>query len=436
MNVPNVLSEYNNGSHNASIPFLWIQVSQVWACIVATVGVSGNLLTIGIIIWQMTFWRGGGPRHTTSLPAIISRAKRTPLIPKEGYTLLLLNLSVCDLLYCGINLPVTVYTYSYAFTEETPSTSFCSGAAFARYTIALMEWLSMALIVVQRCVDLRRSRRMRFFKPKPTVVLISIVWVLSILPQSIFMFFNGGVYSYDKDTFKCDIETRLGILFFFALETPVPLVTTFIAASSLVYQIWKNVKTLQREGMPDELIKVRYKSMVKSVTLISALLLMFFISVTPMAIYSTLTMIEKNPDVPLGIAIFMIYWIQYGVNFLIYIARNENFQRAFSQVLSGPRCSSSSNDRQSPKLRHLGQISHLISSISISTPYRSSLESVQLRRESPGHRDRTKKDLRRIQCNRLSASSLLSCNSATYERHVSTTTNITEVSYNAANESD
>ncbi|XP_066980057.1 2-oxoglutarate receptor 1-like [Macrobrachium rosenbergii] len=389
MNVPNVLCEYNDGFNNASIPYLWIRVSQVWACIVATVGISGNILTIGIIIWQMTFWRKGCITRTRSLPAVISRAKRTPLIPKEGYTLLLLNLSVCDLLYCGINLPVTVYTYSYAFTEETPSTSFCSVAAFLRYTIALMEWLSLALIALQRCVDLRRSRGVRFFKPKPTIVLIGIVWILSILPQSIFIFFTK--------------KTLRSILYFLS--------------------------------RPDELIKERYRSMIKSVTLISALLLMFFICVTPVAIYSTLRIVKKETEVPLGIVIFMIYWIQYGVNFLLYIARNGNFQRAFRQVLSVPRCSSCSNDRQSPKLLHLGQRSHLISNASISTlyEYRSPMESVHLR-ESSDHRDRAKKELRGIHCNRLSASSLLSCNSANYDTCVSTRTNTTQVSYNTASE--
>ncbi|XP_068238145.1 protein trapped in endoderm-1-like [Palaemon carinicauda] len=313
----------------------WIHSAQVWAICVAVIGIVGNLMSIITIIWQFDLWRRCKQRSPNSLSNNSRyQVHQRPVIPMDGYTMLLLNLSVCDLLYCGVNLPITAYTYSYAFSQRRPSVVFCSGAALFRYFNALVEWQTLTLITVQRCVDLRRSRGRRFFKPKPTMVFIVIIWVASAVPQLIILLPDIGGYGYDHVTFKCDIEGEMARFIFYSLESSLPCLLMPLGCFSIIYQIWCNVRALRKNGAPEDLVMDRFWDMMRSVTLILALLFTFLICVIPICVYNIVCLIRNESHVTLGIFIYMVYWIQYDVNVFLYVARNENFRKAFKQLIA------------------------------------------------------------------------------------------------------
>lgn len=196
---------------------VWIAAAQGWALTVACVGGVGNLLTIFTIAHQLylgSVWRRRSFRHhhhhhyhhqhqqhqqhqqqehqqhhhqprQNAYPYPSVPYGSRPVVVLEGDTLLLLHLSLCDFLYCVINLPLTAYTYSYALQspESQPSQHFCQGAALFRYVNALAEWTTLGLLTVQRCVDLGRLRGARFFRPRPTIIFILAIWVVSFLLQ-------------------------------------------------------------------------------------------------------------------------------------------------------------------------------------------------------------------------------------------------------------
>lgn len=201
---------------------VWIAAAQGWALTVACVGGVGNLLTIFTIAHQLylgSVWRRRSFRHhhhyhhhfhhqqhqhqhqhqqqqqehqqhhhqprQNAYPYHSVAYGSRPVVVLEGDTLLLLHLSICDFLYCVINLPLTAYTYSYALQspESQPSQPFCQGAALFRYVNALAEWTTLGLLTVQRCVDLGRLRGARFFRPRPTLIFILAIWVVSFLLQ-------------------------------------------------------------------------------------------------------------------------------------------------------------------------------------------------------------------------------------------------------------
>ena len=60
----------------------------------------------------------------------------------------MLNLSVGDLLYCVIGLPVFISTYSHGFLPH--SESFCWTMSLLRNWIAYADFLTMAAIALTR----------------------------------------------------------------------------------------------------------------------------------------------------------------------------------------------------------------------------------------------------------------------------------------------
>lgn len=72
--------------------------------------------------------------------------------------------------------------------------------------------------------------------------------------------------------------------------------------------------------------------MLKSTAMLLALLFLFLACVIPICVYSVYTLLDPDPiPVSVGIAIFMIYWIQYGVNFMVYAASNANYRAAYKE---------------------------------------------------------------------------------------------------------
>ncbi|XP_042894125.1 protein trapped in endoderm-1-like [Penaeus japonicus] len=314
----------------------WIRAAQYWAWTVSCVGVVGNLLTIFTIIHQLYLGHLWRQRHRSLYhngTGRLSGALVRPVLPLEGDTLILLHLSLCDFLYCAINLPLTALTYNYAFSDETPSRPFCTGAALFRYGSAFAEWMTLGLLATERCVDLGRSRAARFFRLRCTVFCLVAIWAGSITLQLAIVKSN---FDYDPNTFKCDIVNKAAGMAFYAVETWVPCGLMLTGCFSIVCQLWKHMKKLKNAGMAEDITEKRCKDMVKSTILVLSLLLLFLVCVIPICVYNIKVIMEKDIDsydVPLGIFIFMIYWIQYGVNYLVYAAINANYRRAYKQFI-------------------------------------------------------------------------------------------------------
>ncbi|XP_069185300.1 protein trapped in endoderm-1-like [Procambarus clarkii] len=312
-------------SPDTTVPEAWIVAAQGWAWTVSCVGGVGNLVTISTIAHQLylgRLWR----RHYQCG----HRAGR-PVVALEGDTLLLLHLSFCDFLYCAVNLPLTAITYNYAIglSDTVPSKSFCMCAGLFRYVNALAEWTTLGLLTVQRCVDLGRSRGARFFRPRLTLRFIVAIWLGSVLLQM-----NAIVkdqFNYDSTNYKCDMTNAKGRFYFFCLESLLPCCLMFTGSLSIIFQIWRNTRMLRAAGMAQDLVRQRFHRMLRSTALLLGLLLLYLICVIPVCVYRALTLADNINRVPLGIAIYMNYWTEYGINFLVYAASNANYRKAYKQ---------------------------------------------------------------------------------------------------------
>lgn len=160
---------------------IYFRVAQVWACVICALGSAGNLLTLATGVHQLCL-KGRRRSHES-----VERRRATPAIRMEADNLLLLHLSLCDFLYCVVNLPIIAVNYELALSgaspSEYPSEEFCTVTVVFRYLNAIVEWMTLGLLAVERCLDMGRVRTNRIFTPTKTCVLLASCWAAALLLQ-------------------------------------------------------------------------------------------------------------------------------------------------------------------------------------------------------------------------------------------------------------
>ncbi|KAB7505216.1 hypothetical protein Anas_10947 [Armadillidium nasatum] len=165
-----------------------------------------------------------------------------------GDTILILHIILCDLFYCSVNLPHTYYVYG--FENINGATPFlCKEAAFVRYVNAFAEWMTLGLLAIQRCIDLAKPPDARFFRMKSTLSFIVGIWVLSVILQ-LGNLINDN-FGYNPVTKKCDcvVGHMTSLLYFYTLDSLLPCSLMMFGCFSIIFQIVRNKRRLQRFGM-------------------------------------------------------------------------------------------------------------------------------------------------------------------------------------------
>jgi hypothetical protein len=154
--------------------------------LVMVMGVSGNLLTL-ISVPYAAF------RHEDKFPHLWSFT-----------TVLLLHLSLCDLLYCLLGLPMFLVG-TLSSIKWLQSDLFCYISTVVRNMVAEADFYTMAAIALTRSIGILRTlgfrktvcdRRMTLSTPW-TLILI---WVLSFLNNSFFMWSTLDIDMFGYDT--------------------------------------------------------------------------------------------------------------------------------------------------------------------------------------------------------------------------------------------
>ncbi|MPC29567.1 hypothetical protein E2C01_022807 [Portunus trituberculatus] len=158
-------------------------------------------------------------------------------------------------------------------------------------------------------------------------------------------------YEFDNTTFKCDMKAGPSKMIFYTLETPLPCLLMLMGTASIIYQVWSNKRRLLAAHMPQDLVEMRNRSTWRSTALVLCLLTMFLLCVIPNAVYNIVSITCRTEEDVVAMVTFMIYWIQYGINFILYAAGNRNFRQAyiqFLQAVSETLCSCCHPSSQSP----------------------------------------------------------------------------------------
>ncbi|KAK8405456.1 hypothetical protein O3P69_001792 [Scylla paramamosain] len=120
-------------------------------------------------------------------------------------------------------------------------------------------------------------------------------------------------------------------LYFYALHSFLPCVLMMVGCGSIIWQVHANSKALHDAGIHGGEAD---RNLARSTVLILALLLLFLACVLPVCAYNLYTLLSLTPSVHLNVAIYMLYWVQYGVNFCVYAAVNPKFRRVYRELFS------------------------------------------------------------------------------------------------------
>ncbi|CAL4073098.1 unnamed protein product, partial [Meganyctiphanes norvegica] len=166
-------------------PSSWALSVGAWVTVgVALVGGTANLVAVATLTHQM-----------------VCRPSRR-VIKWTAETVLILQLAVNDLLYCGGSLPFVIHHY---FTRVPTTDALCAFAGCLRITNACVEFNTLGLVALQRCYQIHTGRgRSGFFTVARTAYLCGGVWLLSTLLQMPLLI--KGRFHFHQPTYKCDFH--------------------------------------------------------------------------------------------------------------------------------------------------------------------------------------------------------------------------------------
>ena len=284
----------NSSSSSSCMPPSWSQNSPVFVtniCMIVVVGGLGNLLTLVSVPWAARNHPDRFP-HLCSLP-----------------TLLLLHLSLCDLLYLLLGLPMSITS------SVLSSNVFCDVATVVRNMVAVADFYTMAAIALTRSIGILQSLGFKeiFYKGKlSSCWALVVIWVLSFLNNS---FFIWSVL--DIDMFGYDIsEMVIGVI--------LPCFTTFISYLSTGLYL--------RYHLVHHKEPTNHQSTIKQTKLqvhLFMLTIAYLIFMIPMIVVDTGFVTEER----VSRILYSVYWWMFSVNFIIYLIFIKDFQTIYSMFL-------------------------------------------------------------------------------------------------------
>jgi len=212
-------------------------------------------------------------------------------------------------------------------------------AAF-RYFNAFGAWMSVGFVAMSRCLSLLNWRVFKSYigasgQSKRRSYLVLVVWLYGfcmILPS---LLGASGKFGYNRFLGKCDFMSNTDDVkdnpnnFFYAIGFFLPF-CILTASYYLIYRKSKSsskyLKSLSHENKQQ--LESRDGRLTLMILSVSGC---FVIFVGPIAMVNIIDHQVEAPKWHLGF--FMVYWLQYTLNFIIYALRNEQYRKAYKYFI-------------------------------------------------------------------------------------------------------
>ena len=304
---------------NVSIcmPPSWSQDSTLFVTnivLIMIIGVFGNLLTLITVPYAAC-------RHKDKFPSIWSPT-----------TILLLRLSLCDLLYCLLGLPMfLIGTFSIQWLD---SVLFCSIATVLRNMVAVADFFTVAAIALNRSIGILRTlgfKKMVCARRMSICWLLVLIWVLSFLNNSFFMWSILDIDIFGYDTRGIGVITRCFATF--GIGVIIPCFTTFF--SYLILGLCLRQHTAKHKQETNQESSVEKKKLQVHLWILTMAYLCFML---PMIIVDTgllNLLVSDGHEERVARLLYSIYWWVFPVNFFIYLVFIKDFRDAYKHCLIG-----------------------------------------------------------------------------------------------------
>ncbi|ESO98224.1 hypothetical protein LOTGIDRAFT_159014 [Lottia gigantea] len=262
---------------------------------------SGNILTIAVV------WR-------------------TPVL-RTVPNMYVVSLAVADLLVGGLAVPIQALFYIPVVRKfDSEDEYFCLFRHVSFFVSALASILHIVAIAVDRTIYIGYPLHYPLISTgKRALVLITSVWIFSLITGSIPMYYNH--WGPCRPCYVFWLIPRpymicVGVLF---------LIASVITACLYGYIL--NISRTQRKSCGEVVHdKRRFESEMKLVRSFMIIFGLFFISWLPLLVVTVVGPVDKNSSlwlsrtIPFGIA-------NSGVNFIIYVWKNTDFRQAIIRMV-------------------------------------------------------------------------------------------------------
>ena len=312
------MSAARMGNNSFYMPPSWKEDSTLFVTnivLIMIIGVFGNLLTL-ITVPYAACW------HKDKFPRLWSPT-----------TILLLHLSLCDLLYCLLGLPMfLIGTFSIKWLN---SVLFCYISTTARVIVAVADFLTVAAIALTRSIGILRTlgfRKMVCNRRLNLSIywLLVLIWVLSILINIFFKIVMSSVLDIDWFGFDTTVTRCFAT---FGIGAIIPCFTTFFSYLILGLCLRRHIVKHKQETNQES--SAEKKKLQVHLWILTLAYLFFML---PMIIVDTgllNLLVSDSQEESVARLLYSIYWWVFPVNFFIYLVFIKDFRDVYKHCLIG-----------------------------------------------------------------------------------------------------
>ncbi|KAH0956555.1 hypothetical protein HN011_003672 [Eciton burchellii] len=305
--VNSTIFETGNGEFKSYPRFVTI-VAATCAIIFSIIGVLGNLVTV-IALLKYTKLR----RHAT--------------------TAFVISLSVSDLIFSAVNLPLTASRY---LNEAwVLGDTLCKIFPLFFYGNVAVSLLSMVAITINRYILISQSDiYSQLYTRRGITLMLIAIWSLSfvmLLPPVLGIW---GTLGLDPATFSCTILKKNGSSpkkFLFVLGFIVPCVVISVSYLCIYWRVRRSRKNLEAHAAEGRGGGFRRREDSRVTRLMLTIFLCFLMCFLPLMLVNV---IDEQTKIPiLHVVASVLAWASAVINPFIYAGTNKLYREAYKQVL-------------------------------------------------------------------------------------------------------
>ncbi|KAI5637519.1 7 transmembrane receptor (rhodopsin family) domain-containing protein [Phthorimaea operculella] len=299
-------TNFHNGT--LDIPREATVLAAVCACIFSIVGVVGNSITTVALLMH-------------------------PKLRTHVTTMFVLSLCVSDLLFCGINLPLTASRY---IKQEWPfSLQLCQMFAFVFYGNEAVSLLSMVAITINRYTLIAYyDMYSQIYTTTKIWIQLLLIWCVSfglMIPPLLEIWGQLGL---DHRTFSCTILPKDGKSpkkYLFVFGFALPCIVIIVSYSCIYWRVRESKRKLEgRSKLSGQTAKEKEEDS-RLTTLMLTIFLCFLACFLPLMIMNVAVDSSRYPW--LHIIASILAWASSVINPLIYAATNRQYRAAYGNLL-------------------------------------------------------------------------------------------------------
>lgn len=289
-------------------------------------------ITLGIICAINAIIGSCGNLSTLIVIPYAARCKKFDLHLSWDTNCFIINLALADFLYCFINLPL--YCLSFFYKGWYWGEIACYLFVGFRHINAFAEWLSVSIIAVTRClVVTNREVAIKILTSCKRKCMIGLIWIYACILEVPLCIpsLSGGKFGFNYKTGRCDflplncysINSKAIPL---TIAYILPLVLISISYIIILRHVLMNGIYLKRNGTSD--VKSSIEKREAKTTWAVFLICIFYILCSGPLVFETLFKTHYFDNYNLHLFFFGLYWCHFSFNYFVYVARNEQYQKA------------------------------------------------------------------------------------------------------------